>query len=149
MERDQRKDKCSGSPSEPTVARANNQLTGNVGLYYVCYRLSKLGWNVLPTSRNARGVDIVAYDQKGRRRHTIQVKTLSKRDPIPLGNDPSTLFADYLIICRKVITDKPELFIAKMSTAKRKAERHGEGLWIHISDYQRFETKLDALIGRG
>jgi len=37
------------------------QITGNIGLYYTCYRLSRLGWNVMPTSRNARGIDIIAY----------------------------------------------------------------------------------------
>ena len=30
------------------------QVVGNVGLYYVCYKLSRLGWNVMPTARNAR-----------------------------------------------------------------------------------------------
>jgi hypothetical protein len=30
----------------------DNQLTGNIGLYYICYELSKRGWNALPTSRN-------------------------------------------------------------------------------------------------
>lgn len=39
------------------------QVVGNVGLYYVCYELSKRGWNVLPTSRNAKGVDIIIYNQ--------------------------------------------------------------------------------------
>ena len=41
-------------------ATLDPQLTGNVGLYYCCYRLSLLGWNVMPTARNARGVDIIA-----------------------------------------------------------------------------------------
>jgi len=36
---------------------------GNVGLYYVCSRLSCLGWNVMPTARNARGVDSLIYSQ--------------------------------------------------------------------------------------
>ena len=34
--------------------KKSNQIVGNVGLYYVCYELSKRGWNVLPTSRNAK-----------------------------------------------------------------------------------------------
>src|SRR5688500_15621059 len=42
--------------------RLQNQVTGNAGLYYCSYRLSLLGWNVMPTSRNARGVDIIAYN---------------------------------------------------------------------------------------
>lgn len=41
--------------------RLDNQIVGNAGLYYVCYRLSLLGWNVMPTARNARGIDVVAY----------------------------------------------------------------------------------------
>lgn len=52
-----------------------NQTVGNVGLYYVCYGLSKRGWNVLPTSRNTKGVDIVVFSEKAyRRKYTIQVK---------------------------------------------------------------------------
>jgi len=31
------------------------QLVGNAGLYYVCYELSKRGWNVMPTSRMREG----------------------------------------------------------------------------------------------
>lgn len=41
------------------------QITGNVGLYYCCYKLSLLGWNVMPTARNARGVDIIVYSREG------------------------------------------------------------------------------------
>ena len=51
-----------------------NQLVGNIGLYYVCYELSRRGWNAMPTSRNARGVDVVIYNQAGTESHTIQSK---------------------------------------------------------------------------
>jgi len=37
------------SDFEPQIK--SNQLVGNVGLYYICYELSKRDWNVLPTSR--------------------------------------------------------------------------------------------------
>ena len=39
------------------VIKLNPQVVGNVGLYYVCYKLSLQGWNVMPTARNARGID--------------------------------------------------------------------------------------------
>ena len=55
----------------------NNQIVGNIGLYFVCYRLSCLGWNVMPTARNAKGIDIVIYSQDAKRTHTIQVKSLN------------------------------------------------------------------------
>jgi len=57
------------------------QVVSNVGLYFAAYRLSQMGWNVMPTSRNARGVDILAYDMSARRFRGVQVKTLSKRVP--------------------------------------------------------------------
>lgn len=61
------------------------QLTGNVGLYYCCYRRSLMGWNVMPTARNARGVDIIAYSRDASRFVGVQVKALSKRNPVRLG----------------------------------------------------------------
>ena len=51
----------------------NPQITGNLGLYYCCYKLSLLGWNVMPTARNARGVDIIAYSSDASRFQGIQV----------------------------------------------------------------------------
>jgi len=72
---------------QSTATIANNQITGNIGLYYACYKLSCLGWNVMPTARNARGVDIVAYDRTGSRYFGFQVKSLTKRNPVPLGKD--------------------------------------------------------------
>src|SRR5207344_3307142 len=63
----------------------NQQTVGNIGLFFVCYRLSRLGWNVMPTARNAKGVDILIYSQDGSRTRTIQVKTLSKGSPVPLS----------------------------------------------------------------
>lgn len=81
---------------------ANQQTVGNIGLFYVCYRLSRLGWNVMPTSRNARGVDIVVCSEDASRTHTIQVKTLSKGSPVPLGTKLDHLFADFVVVCRQV-----------------------------------------------
>jgi len=43
------------------------QLTGNAGLCYCCYHLSLLGWNDMPTARNPRGVDIIAYGRDASR----------------------------------------------------------------------------------
>ena len=37
------------------------QVVGNIGMHYAAYRLSQMGWNVMPTSRNARGIDLLAY----------------------------------------------------------------------------------------
>ena len=130
------------------------QVIGNTGLYYICYELSKRGWNVLPTSRNAKGVDIVIYSQKANRKFTIQVKSLRKRNPVPLGDDPEGLFADYPIVCRNVLEEKPGVFIVRMEDAKRGGiihERMKNGkksYWIQPEKYEKFRDRWD-IIGDG
>jgi len=134
--------------------KPSKQIIGNVGLYYICYELSKRGWNVLPTSRNTKGVDIIIFSQKAQRRYTIQVKSLSKRDPVPLGSSLENLFGDFLIICRKVFDNKPEIFIAKISDVKNGSLIH-EGIrnerksyWLQPKDYEQFKDNWE-IIGEG
>jgi len=99
-------------PNQWTIP-LNKQIVGNVGLFYACYSLSRLGWNVMLTSRNARGIDIVIYSQDATRTHTIQVKTLSGLTPVPLGRSLAGLVGDFLIVCRNSIFT-PECFIFTM-----------------------------------
>ncbi len=98
-----------------------NTVVGNIGLYYICYELSKRGWNVLPTSRNTRGVDLVIYNQKGDKKHTIQIKTLSKESPIPLGKNLEHLIADFLMVC-VLGNNKPRIFILRTEDIKKREE---------------------------
>lgn len=62
----------------------------------------------MPTSRNAKGVDIIIYSQDATKKYTIQSKSLSRRSPVPLGIS-GQIIADYLI-CRNVF-EIPEIFI--------------------------------------
>ncbi len=64
-------------------------------------------------------MDIVAYSQKATKTITIQVKALTEKTPVPFGNNIDNLFAEYVIICRKVFDDRPEIFIIKSSEVKR------------------------------
>jgi hypothetical protein len=120
--------------------KLNHQTVGNVGLYYVCYRLSLLGWNVMPTARNARGIDIVAYNEDGSRKLTFQVKALSKRNPVGLGRSLSGAAADFFIIVRRVQTDRPECFILIPEEVRRLAVCYGEGkkaaYWLDPTKYE-------------
>jgi hypothetical protein len=133
------------------IVKISNQLVGNMGLYYICYELSKRGWNALPTSRNARGIDIVIYSQDAVRKYTIQVKALSKKAPVPLGNKLDNLYSDYLIICRNVVK-QPEIFITKVAeimASIHKGEKEGRfSYWLQPKDYERFKDNWDR-IGRG
>ena len=67
------------------MSKLEAQIVGNIGLYYVSYRLSQRGWNVMPTARNAKGIDLIAYRLDGPSYVGVQVKSLSKRNAVPLG----------------------------------------------------------------
>jgi len=133
-------------------AKRSSQLVGNVGLYYACYELSKRGWNVLPTSRNARGVDILAYSQNAKRTRSIQVKSLSKRAPVPFGSGDLSVIAEYVMICRKVFEERPEIFVMRASEVKRRihvgVSDAGRSHWLQPKDYEEFRDRW-SLIGHG
>jgi hypothetical protein len=46
------------SSRELAMAQQGGAHVGNIGMYYAAYRLSQQCWNVMPTGRNARGVDL-------------------------------------------------------------------------------------------
>ena len=102
--------------------KLDTQITGNIGLYYTCYHLSRLGWNVMPTARNARGIDILAYDKSGKHYLGIQVKALSKRNPVPLGASLEKIMGDFWVIINNVST-KPNAFIMLPKEVKNLAHR--------------------------
>src|SRR5215471_16763656 len=54
------------------------QLTGMRGVYLVAAELSRLGFIASPTSRSARGADILTTNQLCTQTYTIQVKTNAK-----------------------------------------------------------------------
>lgn len=114
------------------------QITGNVGLYYCCYRLSLLGWNVMPTARNARGVDIIAYSSDASRFISIQVKALSKRAAVPLGSSLERVMCDHWIIVNKAVTS-PTAFILSPNEVRELATRNGKdgkaSFWLDPPKY--------------
>ena len=129
------------------------QLVGNAGLYFTCFHLSLLGWNVMPTARNARGIDIVAYSRRASRFLGIQVKTLSKRNPVPLGTSLDKLMGDFWVIVNRIATE-PTVFILRPPEVKRLAHR-GEkdgrvSYWLQPTSYDtdEFREAWDR-IGRG
>ncbi len=120
------------------------QIIGNVGLYYTCYRLSLMGWNVMPTSRNARGIDIIAYDADATSFVGVQVKTLSKKDPVPIGSKLDNVMGDFWVIVNNVVKE-PNAFVRLPSEVKDMAHR-GEkdgriSYWLQRISYDRDEFR--------
>jgi hypothetical protein len=120
------------------------QVVGNAGLYYVCYRLSLLGWNVMPTARNARGKDVVAYDRTGTEFIGVQVKTLSKRSPVPLGSSLDKVMGDYWVIVNGIVRE-PTAFVLVPEEVRRPAQRRERdgrvSYWLQPRSYEAQEFR--------
>lgn len=133
--------------------KLDSQVVGNAGLYFTCFQLSLRGWNAMPTARNARGIDIVAYSRNGSRFVGIQVKALSKRNPVPLGTSLDKLMGDFWIIVNNIATE-PGVFVVLPSDVKKLAhrgERDGRvSFWLQPTSYDTevFHDAWDR-IGRG
>jgi hypothetical protein len=114
---------------------SENQTVANAGIYFAAYRLCSFGWNVMPTSRNARGVDLLIYDKEARVKKAIQVKTVSARHNIRLSNDD--LMGDFWIIIAKVKTE-PECFIMTPNEVRKRMRTGKTGQrWIQPSEYDK------------
>ena len=92
----------------------------------------------MPTARNARGVDIIAYSRDATRFVWIQVKALSKRNPVPLGTSLDKVMGDFWVIINKLATS-PSAFVLLPSEVREGAHR-GEkdgrvSFWLQPADY--------------
>jgi hypothetical protein len=116
------------------------QIVGNAGLFFVCHRLSQLGWNAMPTSRNARGVDVMCFSLDGKNTLLLQVKSLSRRKaPVPLGKDVEGFMGDYWIIVTEATADKPTCYILtpeQVRSMAHKGEKDGRiSCWLPHKRY--------------
>jgi hypothetical protein len=82
-----------------------------------------MGWNVMPTSRNARNIDIIACNTDGSRFIRVQFKALSKRNPVPIGTSVDKIMGDFWIILNNV-AQEPCASVMEPAEVKEKAH-HG------------------------
>ena len=96
----------------------------------------------MPTARNARGVDVIAYSQDAARKVAIQVKALSERAAVPLSTSLNGLFGDYVVVCRKVQKDEPECFVLTPAEVRERAHEEKSrkdgkaSFWLEPKDYE-------------
>jgi len=140
-------------PKEKASPKWQSQVVGNIGLYYACYQLSRLGWNIMPTARNARGVDIIGYSQDYSRFISIQVKALSKRSPVPLGQTLDNIKGDFWVIVNN-LSNTPAVFVMLPEEIKglaHKGEKDSRiSYWLQPNSYTNPDfSEAWTRIGRG
>ena len=115
------------------------RLVRNAGVFYVCHCLSQMGWNATPMTRYSSVPNVVIDSEDAERTWRLKVRSLSKRDPVPLGKDPN-IEADWVIICTWVRTDSPKCFVITPDEVSKLATRDKRGP-SHWLDQRRYDTE--------
>jgi len=114
---------------------SNKQITGMRGVYLVAAELSKHGFIASPTSRSARGADILATDAECKRAFSIQVKTKSTQASYwLLSADYKRFISDshiYVFVSIRQSGIPAEFFIipSKVLAKKGHAGPYGKDTW--------------------
>lgn len=115
---------------------------------YVSEQLTGQGW-IVETIRNGKDDYLQINKPDSYKTYKIKVKALSKEDPVPFHTrSPDSMSADLSVICRKLLTDNPEVFTATMKEVTNAIHKHGSDYWLETEDYEKFErgfAKLDSL----
>ncbi len=105
----------------------------------------------MPTARNARGVDVVAYSRDCSRFIGVQVKALSKRYDVPLGNSLDKIIGDFWAIVTNVVSE-PNAYVLLPEEVKELAgrdEKDGRvSYWLprRAYDTEKFKEAWNRLI---
>ena len=103
----------------------------------------------MPTSRNAKGIDIVIYREKPETYFVgIQVKSLSKPTNVPVGKSKDKIMGDYWIIINDIENVIPKVYILKSEDVYKNVTLYKQSWWLRLKHYKQFEGKWEQ-IGAG
>lgn len=131
---------------EKTKSRQLNQFTGNSALNYAAWQLSRRGWHVMPTIRNARGSDLIVTNADETKIFGVQSKGLSRQYPVPLGLSLESLRSHWWVITINVNSDSPTCYVLKLEeicdlAVQDKTGKNGRKWWLAPKDYVRDEFR--------
>lgn len=81
--------------TETTRSSPWTQITGNSGVNYAAWQLSRRGWHVMQTIRNARGSDMFITNSDETQFFGVQSKGFQNRPAVPLGPRLESLRSDW------------------------------------------------------
>jgi len=121
----------------------DSAMTGNAGLNYASWQLSRRGWHVLPTIRNARGSDLIVTDADETTFFGVQSKALSKRQAVPLGRSIEGIRSDWWVVTIHANSDHPVCFVIRNEEVRALAtqDKNGGAYWLEPRDYDRDEFR--------
>ncbi|WP_108791767.1 hypothetical protein [Erythrobacter sp. Alg231-14] len=121
----------------------SSQATGNAAMHFAAWQLSRRGWNVMPTARNAKGSDLFCANDDESIMFGVQSKGLSKRYDVSLGKRSSkkpdvldSLRSKWWIITVFANDDEPRCFILNLDEVQALAVENSDGShWLPSRDF--------------
>jgi len=122
----------------------DKQLIGNAGIFYVSYKLTTLGWNVLITSRNTKGPDMVIISRSGKEQHTVQIKSSIRNcRTVNVGNPKNFRMSDFAVLCVNLKSGDPSMYISKTTDFILNSSKAGH--YIKPKDYIKYKNNFKVL----
>lgn len=130
---------------------SKNQLTGMQGVYLVAAELTRRGFVASPTSRSARGADILVTDQHCKRAYSVQVKTNAATFGFWLLNEharemvsPSHIYV-FVNVRKKEMQVEYFVVPSKIVSRKMVVAKQRRSTWYSLSykDAKPFENKWE------
>ena len=126
-----------------------HKVSGNIGLYYVCYQLSVHDWRVLVSKRN------MSCPNHGRcwkvRGQVVSFQTTNQREkgPIQFDGGHEKITEDFLISVVNSDTGKPEVYVFTADEARDNMEPSGRlgrhFIEVPVYDTEAFRGRWDKL----
>ena len=124
-----------------------NQMTGSMGLHYVCYRLAERCWNVSVSKMSNRDRNEGSCKRRDGKSITFQTQSQSGKGNIRLAAGVSTITKQFLIAVVNLDFDVPEVYIFTADEAKDKMVEYKSQGFIHVKIYdtEEFRNRWDKL----
>jgi len=131
---------------------SKSQLTGMTGVYLVAAQLSMRGFVASPTSRSARGADILVTNQHCTRAYSVQVKTNASTFSFwLLSEHAKNMVSDshiYVLVNLRKSGTVVEYFVVPSNVIAERmgSAQQGKGTWhaIGCKDVKEFENRWDV-----
>ena len=115
-------------------------ITSNMGMYYVCYKLS--GLSFYATIKRRRPNIVVCKNEANSREVVIRVRSSSEQDAISLEDSLENIQGDFWIIVTRLNYGEPQTYILSSDEVKKGASQDGDGRnWLEPEDYVMEEFK--------
>lgn len=125
--------------------RADGQLSGLAGEFFVAAELLKRGMQTSVTFGNAKAIDLLAVNPETDEQFTVQVKTLRRRNWFPIDCSKANSAHVYVFVILNKPSQQVDYFVVPGRELAEASEQFGKGVndpkfpginWSALGDYK-------------